>query len=161
PSVDATVKTLNAELGELLTIAKAYGVTGVEGVSGSGAVALDLHAVGPIKGAGAMNLSGSGKLQNATINSDTLTKPLLVKNADLRFTQNSAIFDNLNASVGSTNASGNLTAQNFNAPQVQFALNADKINVVELKSIFKSEPQKAAAAGWSLIPSAQAAAPAA
>src|SRR5207248_6978427 len=98
PSVDATVKTLNAELGELLTIAKAYGVSAADGVNGSGAVALDLHAVGPIKGAGAMNLSGSGKLQNATIESETLTKPLQVRNADLRFTQDSAVFENLNAS---------------------------------------------------------------
>lgn len=159
PNVDATVRTLNADLGELLTIAKAYGVSAAEGLNGSGAAALDLHATGPIKGAGAMNLSGSGKLQNATINSDTLTKPLQVRNADLRFTQNSAVFDNLNASIGSTNASGNLTARNFTEPQVQFALNADKVNVVELKSIFKSEPQKAA--GWSLVPSAHAAAPAA
>jgi AsmA protein len=160
PSVDATVRTLNAELGELLTIAKAYGVSAVDGVNGSGAVALDLHAVGPIKGAGAMNLSGSGKLQNATINSDTLTKPLQVRNADLRFTQNSAVFENLNASIGSTNASGNLTARNFTEPQVQFTLNADKVNVVELKSMFKSEPQKSADARWNLVPSAYAANPA-
>src|SRR3954465_5974438 len=55
PSVDATVKTLNADLGELITVAKAYGVSAAEGVNGSGAAALDLHAVGPIKGAGAMN----------------------------------------------------------------------------------------------------------
>jgi uncharacterized protein involved in outer membrane biogenesis len=159
PSVDATVKTLNGELGELLTIAKAYGVSAVEGVSGSGAVALDLHAVGPIKGAGAMNLSGSGKLQNASIQSDTMTKPLQVRNADLRFTKDSAVLDNLNAAIGSTNATGNVTARNFSAPQVQFTLNADKINVVELKSLFKSEPQKSAAS-WDLTRSAHAANPA-
>src|SRR3954464_7122673 len=161
PFVDATVKTLIGDLGELLTIAKAYGVSAVEGVNGSGAPALDLHAVGPIKGAGAMNPSGSGKLQNATIKSATLTKPLQVRNADLRFTQNSAVFDNLNASIGSTTANGNLTARNFTEPQVQFALSADKINVVELKSIFRSEPQKAAAAEWNLVPTAHATAPAA
>ena len=162
PSVDATVRTLNGELGELLTIAKAYGVSAAEGLNGSGAVALDLHAVGPLKGAGAMNLSGNGKLQNATIESDTLTKPLQVRNADLRFTQDSAVFENLNAGIGSTNASGNLTAKNFTAPQVQFTLNADKINVVELKSIFKDQPQqqKSAQAGWSLVPSAYAQKPA-
>jgi AsmA protein len=165
PSIDATVRTLNGELGELLTIAKAYGVNAVEGMNGSGAVALDLHAVGPVKGAGAMNLSGSGKLQNATIESDNLTKPLQVRNADLRFTQDSAVFENLNAGIGSTNASGNLTAKNFTAPQVQFTLNADKINVVELKSLFKDQPQqqqqKSAQMDWSLVPSAYAQKPAA
>src|SRR5207248_6004106 len=103
-------------------------------------------------GATATTLSASGKRHTATSNSDTLTKPLQVRNADLRFTQNSAVFDNLNASIGSTNASGNLTARNFSAPQVQFTLNADKINVVELKSMFKSEPQsqKSADSRWSI-----------
>src|SRR3954470_24323430 len=163
PAIDATVRTLNGELGELLTIAKAYGVSPAEGLNGSGAVALDLHAVGPLKGAGAMNLSGSGKLQNATIESDTLTKPLQVRNADLRFTKDSAVFENLNAGIDSTNATGNLTAKNFTAPQVQFTLNADKINVVELKSLFKDQPQqqKSAESGWSLVPSAHAQKPAA
>jgi uncharacterized protein involved in outer membrane biogenesis len=163
PAIDATVRTLNGELGELLTIAKAYGVSAAEGLNGSGAVALDLHAVGPLKGAGAMNLSGNGKLQNASIESDTLTKPLQVRNADLRFTQDSAVFENLNAGIGSTNATGNLTAKNFTAPQVQFTLNADKINVVELKSLFKDQPQqqKSAESGWSLVPSAYAQKPAA
>src|SRR5262249_35417708 len=64
--------------------------------------------------------------------------------------------ENLNAAIGSTNASGNLTARNFTAPQVQFTLNADKLNVVELKALFKAEPQKAGSSGWSLIPSAYA-----
>ena len=57
PTVDATFKTVNAKLDELLNIAKAYGVSAAEGMSGSGAVTIDVHAVGPIKNTDAMTFT--------------------------------------------------------------------------------------------------------
>ena len=36
PNVDASLKTINGKVDELLNIAKAYGVSGAEGMSGSG-----------------------------------------------------------------------------------------------------------------------------
>src|SRR5271166_5650347 len=49
PNVDATIKTVNGKVEELLGIAKAYGVSAVEGMSGSGNISLDVRATGPIK----------------------------------------------------------------------------------------------------------------
>src|SRR5262249_13194000 len=51
--------------------------------------------------------------------------------------------------------------KNFAAPQVQFTLNADKVNVAEMQQLFNAapaQPAKRAAAGdfWSLIPQAEA-----
>ena len=40
PTIDATFKTVNGKVDELLNIAKAYGVSAVEGMSGSGAITL-------------------------------------------------------------------------------------------------------------------------
>ena len=111
---------------ELLGIAKAYGVSAVEGMSGSGNISLDVRATGPIKNTDAMNFSGSGALQNASLKMPSLTQPLNVRNANLQFTQNSVNLTNLAASLGSTNASGNLSIANFQAPQLTFALSADK-----------------------------------
>src|SRR5271157_3819820 len=54
PSVDATIKTVNGKVEELLGIAKAYGVSAVEDMSGSGNVSLDVRATGPIKNTDAM-----------------------------------------------------------------------------------------------------------
>jgi uncharacterized protein involved in outer membrane biogenesis len=160
PTVDASIKTVNAKVDELLSIAKAYGVSAVEGMSGSGAITLDLHATGPIKNTDAMNFSGTGVIQNATLKTQALTQPVNVRNVNLQFTQNSVNLTNINASIGSTNASGNLSMANFQAPRLTFALTADKINVLELQKLMppsKSAPAKKASTSWSLVPAAEAA----
>jgi uncharacterized protein involved in outer membrane biogenesis len=159
PTVDATIKTVNARVDELLNIAKAYGVDAVKGMSGTGAITLDLHATGPIKNTDAMNFSGSGAAQNANIKTPALTQPVNIRNVNMQFTQNSLNLTNINAAVGSTNATGNLSVANFNAPRLTFALAADKLNVMELQKLVapdKPAPAKKAAASWSLIPSAEA-----
>jgi uncharacterized protein involved in outer membrane biogenesis len=84
-----------------------------------------------------------------------------VHNANMQFTQNSVNLTNLNASLGSTTATGNLSIANFQAPRLTFALSADKINVTELEQITAGQPKapakKKAEASWSLIPTADAA----
>jgi AsmA protein len=100
-------------------------------------------------------------LQNATLKLASLTKPIQVRNADLGFSQNSATLSNLAASVGQTNATGNLTLKNFAAPQVQFTLNADKVDVAELQQLTAATPapQKRAALDhsfWQMVPEAEA-----
>src|SRR5271157_1186970 len=160
PSVNANIKTINGKVEELLGIAKAYGVSAAEGMSGSGSVTLDIHATGPIKNTDAMNFSGTGALQNASLKMPSLTQALHVRNCNMQFTQNSVNLTNLAASLGSTNASGNLSIANFQAPRLTFALSADKINVTELQQITggeqKAPAKKKAEASWSLIPSANA-----
>ena len=160
PTVDATIKTVNAKVDELLSIAKAYGVSAVEGMSGSGAITLDLHATGPVKNTDAMNFSGTGAIQDATLKTPSLTQPVTVRNVNLQFTQNSVNLTNINAAVGSTNATGNLSMANFQAPRLTFALAADKINVLELQKLMppsKPAPAKRASSSWSLVPAAEAA----
>jgi AsmA protein len=74
--------------------------------------------------------------------------------------QNSANLQNLAVSVGQTNTSGQLTIKNFAAPQVQFALNADKVDVVELQGLTATPaaPAKRADSGgfWQVTPQAEA-----
>jgi AsmA protein len=73
--------------------------------------------------------SGNGTIQNATLNLSSLPKPLTVRNADLRFTANSVIANNVDFSLGETAARGELTLHNPAAPRVEFSFAADKINV--------------------------------
>lgn len=156
PAIDATVKTANAQVHELLSIARAYGVDAAKDLDGTGDLNLDVHAAGPMKNASAMNFDGSGKIANATLKTPDLTQPLNIKNADLRFTSNSMVMQNLAASLGHTNASGSMTLQNFSAPHVQFTLSADKLNVAELQQITSPQPAQKRAS-LSLIPAANAA----
>jgi AsmA protein len=49
PLIDATLKAPQAQLPAILAIAKAYGVSGLEKLSGQGTLALDMHASGPLQ----------------------------------------------------------------------------------------------------------------
>jgi uncharacterized protein involved in outer membrane biogenesis len=160
PTVDATLKTVNGKVDELLNIAKAYGVSALDGMSGSGAITLDIRATGPIKNTDAMTFGGSGVVQNATLKTPALTQPLSIHNVNLQFTQNTLNLNNLSAAVGSSNLSGNLSIANFQAPRLTFALAADKLNVMELQKLVasgKPVPAKKAQSSWSLVPTAEAA----
>ena len=143
-NVDATLKSDGANIAELLDIAKAYGVNAAQGVSGTGKLTLDFHVRGPISNTSDLTYAGSASISNATINTPQLTKPLSIASANAKLAQNSVGLDNLVASLGSTTVKGNLSAKNFSAPQVQFALSADKIDADELQRI-TATPAKPAA----------------
>ncbi|HSB75227.1 MAG TPA: AsmA family protein, partial [Terriglobales bacterium] len=159
PQISAAVRTSNAQVGDLISIGKAYGATSLEGMSGSGTLSLNLSASGPLKNASAMKFSGSGQLANASLKMPSLTQPLNVRSADLRFTQNSMAVDKLVASLGQSSATGNLTLRDFAAPQVQFDIMSPKIDVVQLQQITAVKPVAPKRAAWTLVPRAQAAVP--
>jgi hypothetical protein len=49
PTVDAMLRAPNAQLPAILAMAKAYGVTSLDKITGAGTMNLDMHASGPIK----------------------------------------------------------------------------------------------------------------
>jgi len=135
PVLDATIKMDGANVADVLSIAKAAGISAAEGTSGSGSLWLDVHAVGPVKNTEAMQFTGTGSLQSASVKSAQLTQPLQIHMATLKFTQNTVNVNGLNMTLGSTNATGTVAMKNFQAPQVQFTLTADNLNVDELQKI--------------------------
>lgn len=142
-NVDANLKTDGANVAELLNIAKAYGLDSAQGVSGTGKLSANIHVVGPVSKSSELNYSGTGHVSAAMLTTPALTKPVSITSADAQFSQNSIAITNLAASVGSTGVRGNLSARNFSAPDVQFALSADKIDTAELQSLTaKQQPAK-------------------
>jgi uncharacterized protein involved in outer membrane biogenesis len=134
-NVDATLKTDGANITELLNIAKAYGVGAAQGSSGTGKLSANLHVQGPTSDPSKLLYSGGASISNATMTTPELTKPLAVSSANIQFSQNTVSISGLAASLGSTTVRGNLSAKNFVAPNVQFALAADKIDTAELQAI--------------------------
>jgi uncharacterized protein involved in outer membrane biogenesis len=132
-TVDATLKTDGANITELLNIAKAYGAA--QGVSGTGKLSVNLHVQGPTSDTSKLVYSGLASISNATITTPELAKPLAVNSASAQFSQNTVSITGLAASLGSTTVRGNLSAKNFSAPDVHFALTADKIDTAELEAI--------------------------
>jgi uncharacterized protein involved in outer membrane biogenesis len=151
---------VDGRIGELLNMAKAAGVSAVENISGDGALTLDFHGQGPTKNVAAMTFGGTGKIQNASLTGPNLNKPVQIHNSDIAFSRNGATLQNTAFSLGQSNATGTVSVKDFAAPQIQFTLNVDKVNVQELQQIFSAAPaQKRAAAqseGWSLFPRAEA-----
>jgi uncharacterized protein involved in outer membrane biogenesis len=162
PNINATVRTANASIAEILNMAKAYSPAAAD-MNGSGSINLDLRAQGPAKNASQLALNGTGQIRNAALKTATMTQPLFVPEANLAFTQNSVNIQNLAAHLGQTHASGTMSVSNFAAPRLQFDLSADKINVAELQQITSGPGSPAAkqkqAQSFSLVPAAQAAAP--
>jgi len=160
PNINATVRTANASIAEILTMARAYSPAAAD-MNGSGSINLDLRAQGPIKNASQLALNGTGQIRNAALKPPGFTQPLFVPGASLAFTQNSVNIQNLAAHLGQTHASGTMSMSNFAAPRVQFNLNADKINVAELQQITggQAAPAKKQARSFALVPAAEAAAP--
>jgi AsmA protein len=139
-NVDATLKTDGANIAELLNIAKAYGVNAAKGVDGSGRLSLNVHVQGPMSEADKLVYNGAGEITGATLSTPSLTKPVVIRKADIHFAQNAVSFNNLDASLASTTLHGNLSANNFAAPNLQFDLSADKINTNELQQLHAKTP---------------------
>lgn len=142
PVADVTLRSNGAQIAELLNIAKAYGVATAQGMSGTGTLTVDVHMHGDIAQPGSLIYAGSASINNAIISTPELTKPVSVRSANAQFSQNSVALTNLAAGVGSTNLTGTLSAKDFAAPVLQFALSADKIDTDELQSLVANTPAK-------------------
>jgi uncharacterized protein involved in outer membrane biogenesis len=67
PSVDVGLRAPNATLPEIQSIAKAYGVTGLDQINGAGALNLDLRAAGPLQ---SLSSGAVTRALNGTMNLD-------------------------------------------------------------------------------------------
>jgi AsmA protein len=65
PNVDATLRAPQAALPDVLSMAKAYGVTSLDKISGAGNLAVDMHAAGPLQSISSDEIV---KALNGTIN---------------------------------------------------------------------------------------------
>jgi hypothetical protein len=65
PLADATLRATNASLPDLLATAKAYGVTGLDKITGAGTLKMDMHAAGSLQ---ALTSTEVMKALNGTLN---------------------------------------------------------------------------------------------
>src|SRR5512143_260678 len=139
PVANVTLQIPDTELGDVLNTAHGFGAA--QDVSGSGRVALNVTANGPIKNTAAMTFNGNGSLRNASIRTAALTQPFNVQSAAMTFTQNGVAIDNFAGSVASSHATGKLSLRNFDAPNIQLALNVDKIDALEWQKLVAPTPK--------------------
>jgi uncharacterized protein involved in outer membrane biogenesis len=161
-SITVSLRAPKARIEDVLNIAKASGISAVNGISGDGGLSLDIRAQGPTKDLAKLSFGGKGKLQNATLRTPSLAKPIQFHNSDLAFDENSASLQSMVVTVGQTIIKGSLTIKDLAAPQVQFTLKADKVNVAEMQHLFTAVPAERARGEsdfWRVVPRAEAAVP--
>jgi len=67
PSLELALRAPNATLPEIQSLARAYGITGLDQISGAGALNFDLRASGPLQ---TLNTTSATRALNGTINLD-------------------------------------------------------------------------------------------
>lgn len=132
PKLDATIGTRQANLAELLRVAEAYGVSAVSDVEADGTITLDVKLAGAPAN---LTYAGSGSLENATLKTPSLAKPVQIRSTNLRFDGDRAVLENLHASVGSTTLDGSMKLRNFSAPDIDFNAQVNQLNVAELQQL--------------------------
>lgn len=132
PVADATIRMTNADLGEALNVARAWGLHAADGLSGSGRLSVNVRATGPTD---ALAYTGSAAVRDATLKTPSLSQPLRLQTADVTFAHNTAVLNQVIAGLGSTAAQGSLTLRDFASPNVEFQLSADRIDVAELQAL--------------------------
>ena len=109
-TINATAQTTNANITELLALAK---VLGAANASGSGTLSLNATFSGPLKGS--LNCSGSASIPDARIISSSSSGPLTIHNARMQFNGSTA---NISAMSGA--ASGGLALANLQNERAAF-----------------------------------------
>ncbi len=137
PVIDGHVRANGADLGQVLNMARAWGVGADDGTTGSGTLTIDARAAGPLD---ALTYSGRGSLTNASIKSPSLTQPLRIANANASFSGDAFTLDSLAAGIGKTNVNGRASVRQLAAPVVDFEIAADRVDVRELQALVVPGP---------------------
>lgn len=142
PRLEATLIAPDAQLAELLAIARVYGISSVEGLSATGQAKLQIRASGLLDAKTPLAFSGTGSLRNASFQSPALSKPVEIASIGFRFESNSASLSAIQAKLASSNIQGDCKISNFKNPVVEFNLTADKILLDEMRSLVKENQSK-------------------
>lgn len=133
PQAHLEISTSGAQVDDLLKIAESFGARPNATGSGTANLTATIDTTFDEKASGTQ-INGKGKISGARLQPSSLKKPLEIANADLAFTGDSARIDNLQAQLGSSQASGWVTVKNFDSPGIGFDLRANQLNVAELQA---------------------------
>ncbi|MCS7026163.1 MAG: AsmA family protein [Bryobacteraceae bacterium] len=136
--LEAALRTTNADLGELLNVATAYGFRPAGGVKAQGEVSIDFRMRARYKTSAPWDYSGTARLRNSSLLVPELEQPLKISQADVRFEEEGAVIENLMCSLGSSRLQGSLSVRNFSSPDLRFQAEIDQVKLEELSRLWKA-----------------------
>lgn len=140
PRLEASAFAANSNLADLVRMAQAYGVSAAQGASASGQAAFRLRIHGPLVKGTALNYSGDASLAGAEVQLPSLTKPVRVDKASLKFEADSAVVENASLRIGNSHLQGGLRVRNFSRPHLTLQAQVDRLAASEMKGLLKPTP---------------------
>ena len=146
-SVDAQVRSAKpVPVSDLLAIASSFGITLPEGIKvQDGSIDLQLTARQTLGEKPALSLQGQAALSGSKVQTAVLKAPMEVHQVQLQFTGQSATIPSLSASCAGSKLGGKLQINNFEAPTLQFALSADRLDLSKLEQMINTADSAAQA----------------
>ena len=135
--IDATLRARNAAVPEVLSMAKAYGVTALDNISGTGMLSMDLHATGTTDKPA---LSGTVSGRDVKISGKTIPQPINIKSVNLAFTPNELHSDNFNVTSGGTTLAAQFSLRQYlsKSPLMDATVRAPNAALPEVLSMAKA-----------------------
>jgi len=146
-SVDAQVRSAKpVPVSDLLAIASSFGITLPEGMKvQDGSIDIQLTARQTLGEKPVLSLQGQAALSGSKVQTALLKAPMEVHQVQLQFTGQSASIPSLSASFAGSKLGGRLQINNFEAPTLQFALNADRLDLSKLEQMINTAESAAPA----------------
>jgi len=139
-SIDAQVRSAKpVPVSDLLAIASSFGITLPEGMKvQDGSLDLQLTARQTLGEKPVLSLQGQAALSGSKVQTALLKAPMEVHQVQLQFTGQSVSIPSLSASFAGSKLGGKVQINNFEAPTLQFALNADQLDLSKLEQMINT-----------------------
>ncbi len=143
PLIDATVRAPNAALPEILSMAKAYGVTGLDQINGTGMLNINLHVTGPVQAMATGNkvaINGSIAGRDLQVSGKQIPQPVQIKSVNLTLTPTDIHSDNFNVTSGGTTLATQFAVRQYLAksPLVDATVKAPSAGLTEVLALAKA-----------------------
>lgn len=137
PLVDATIRAPSAALPEVMSMAKAYGVTGLDNISATGRLSVDLHATGTTD---KPTMSGTISGRDVQISGKSIPQPVSMKSINLALTPTEIHSDNFTAISGGTTFAAQFSLRQYlsKSPLVDTTLRAPNASLPDVLSMAKA-----------------------
>ena len=137
PLIDATLSAPNAALPEVLSMAKAYGVTGLDNVTAAGTLSANLHATGTTD---KPTMSGTVSGQDVQISGKSIPQPVSMKSINLAFTPTEIHSDNFNVTTGGATVAAQFALRQYlsKSPVLDATLRSPGAALPEVLSLAKA-----------------------
>jgi len=134
PQIKAGVRSTQADVAALINTARAFGVNGLEGVTGTGSMSFDVRANGPLNKGSALTFTGSSEIQDATLKTASLAKPVRVTGAKLALNPQTVQSNEFSASTGNLSFAVQFTLASYATatPKINLALRSTRAELGEL-----------------------------